>query len=369
MPVRRKTRGERETPANDNHAFDPSGLLRVALVIFITVGALHYASEIFIPLAMSVIASLALSPIVTGLHRLYVPRWLGAALVLIAIAGVIGVLSYTLRDEVKGMLAQGPAVVDKLENILRLDNGFAGLLNGRRTQATVPTERGKAPARVEIVEPTVDWRDYLWLGTRNVAVAITQILVMFFLAFFLLSAGDKYKRKLTQIIARSEQDEEVTGQLFDEIQRQVERYLLVLLLRVFIVAGAAWAAFWYLGFENAAGWALGAGLLNIIPYIGPAVITALVALAALLQYETLFMALLVAGIVLAIMSLEEELLLPLLSGRAARMNAVAIFVGLLFWTWLWGVWGALLAVPLMMILKVTSDRVAGLRALSVLMSP
>lgn len=368
MPVPPETRGERQASRSEANPLDRGGLARAVLVTVIVVAALRYAAEIFIPLAVSIIVSLALSPVVAGLHRLYVPRPAAATLVLVAIAAGLGALSYTLRDEVRGMIAQGPEVVAKLEGILRMENGFAALLNGRQTRATVATEDGKTPARVEIVEPSVDWREYLWWGTRNAAVAVAQILVMFFLAFFLLSAGDKYKRKLTLLIARSDADERATAQVFDEIQRQVERYLFVMLLRVILVAAVAWAAFRFLGFENAAGWALGAGLLNIIPYIGPAVITVLVALAALLQYETLFMALLVAGVALAIMSIEEELLLPLLSGRAARMNAVAIFVGLLFWTWLWGVWGALLAVPLM-ILKVISDRVPALKPLSVLMSP
>jgi len=128
-----------------------------------------------------------------------------------------------------------------------------------------------------------------------------------------------------------------------------------------IVGVASWLVFRWLGLEQAAVWGLVAGLFNSIPYFGPVVVTGGIAVVALLQFGTISMALLLAGAALAITSLEGFLLTPWLTSRAARMNPVAIFVGLLFWTWLWGVWGTLLAVPMLMTLKAVCDRIEDLQ--------
>ncbi len=127
------------------------------------------------------------------------------------------------------------------------------------------------------------------------------------------------------------------------------------------VAVVSWLAFHWVGLGQAAIWGIAAGVVNSIPYVGPLVVTVGVALVAFLQFGTLEMALLVAGIATAVTSLEGFLLTPWLVGRAARMNAVAVFVSLLAWGWLWGGIGLLLAVPLTMAAKVVCDRVEGLR--------
>ena len=91
------------------------------------------------------------------------------------------------------------------------------------------------------------------------------------------------------------------------------------------------------------------------------------ALIAFLQFGTINMALLVAGVSLVITSLEGFLLTPWLASRAARMNAVAIFVGLLFWGWVWNVWGMLLAVPMLMVIKAVCDHVEDLNGVGELL--
>jgi predicted PurR-regulated permease PerM len=123
------------------------------------------------------------------------------------------------------------------------------------------------------------------------------------------------------------------------------------------VAVATWLAFRWLGLEQAGVWGLLAGILNSIPYFGPVVVTGGTFVVALLQFGTIRMAIIVSGVSLVITSLEGWLLTPWLTSRAARMNAVAIFVGLLFWGWVWNVWGLLLAVPLLMVIKAVCDHV------------
>jgi predicted PurR-regulated permease PerM len=118
---------------------------------------------------------------------------------------------------------------------------------------------------------------------------------------------------------------------------------------------------WAVGLEQAALWGLAAGIFNSIPYYGPLLVTAGLSIVGYLQFDTIGMAATVAGISLLITTLEGYLLTPLLVGRASSMNQVAVFAGLLFWSWLWGVWGILLAVPMMMVVKVVCDRVEPLQ--------
>ena len=117
----------------------------------------------------------------------------------------------------------------------------------------------------------------------------------------------------------------------------------------------------WIGFEQAALWGLLAGVFNSIPYFGPVVVTAAVAVVAFLQFGTLQMVLVASGATFVITSLEGMLLTPLLTSRAGRMNAVAVFVGLIFWGWVWEVWGMLLAVPMLMVVKAICDRVEDLK--------
>jgi predicted PurR-regulated permease PerM len=124
-----------------------------------------------------------------------------------------------------------------------------------------------------------------------------------------------------------------------------------------VVGVASWLAFRIIGLEQAGMWGLLAGLLNSIPYLGPVLVSGGIAVVAYLQFNNVHTTLVTVAAAFAITSLEGFLLTPWLTSRAARMNAVAVFVGLLFWGWIWNVWGMLLAVPMLMVLKAICDHV------------
>ena len=134
-------------------------------------------------------------------------------------------------------------------------------------------------------------------------------------------------------------------------------FLLVQVFTSTVVAVATWLAFRALGVNQAAVWGILAGIFNSIPYFGPVLVTGGTAVVAFLQFGTANMAVLVSGVSLLITSLEGFLLTPWLTSRASSMNAVAIFIGLLFWGWVWNAWGMLLAVPMLMVLKAVCDHV------------
>jgi predicted PurR-regulated permease PerM len=198
----------------------------------------------------------------------------------------------------------------------------------------------------------------------GLASLVGYLTMVGFLAYFLLVADDLFKRKLVKHASDTLAGKKITVNVLEAIGRQIEHFVLVQIFTSVVVGVVTAVALWWIGLENAAVWGLMAGIFNSIPYFGPFIVSGALAVVAFLQFETLSSTLLVAGTALAITSLEGWLLTPLLLGRAAQMNRVAIFVGLLFWSWIWGIWGTLLAVPMMMVVKSVCDHVEDFKAVS-----
>lgn len=188
-----------------------------------------------------------------------------------------------------------------------------------------------------------------------------QTALVTFLTYFLLISGDTFRRKLVKITGPSMANKKITVQTLDEITAQIQRYLLVQLLASVLVGVATGLAFWALGFKHATVWGFAAAFLNLVPYIGSVVVTGAAALVAFMQFGEVRMALVIAGTSLVIHTLIGNLLTPWLTSRASSMNPVAVFVAVLFWGWLWGVWGLLLGIPILMIVKAVCDRVDDLK--------
>jgi predicted PurR-regulated permease PerM len=159
----------------------------------------------------------------------------------------------------------------------------------------------------------------------------------------------------------------ITLQILSEIDRQIERFLLVQVFTSTVVGVVTWLAFRAMGMQQAAVWGILAGVFNSIPYFGPVLVTVATVTVAFLQFGNLHMPLLIGAVALVITTLEGFLLTPWLNSRAARMNAIAVFIGLLFWGWIWNVWGMLLAVPMLMVLKAICDHVDDLKPIGELL--
>ena len=183
-----------------------------------------------------------------------------------------------------------------------------------------------------------------------------------FLAYFLLVADDLFKRKLVRHASATLAGKKITVNVLDAISRQIEKFILVQIFTSAVVGVVTALALWMLGLNNAAVWGISAGVLNSVPYFGPFIVTCGIGVIAFMQFGTIASVASIAGIALLITTLEGWFLTPLLLGRAAQMNRVAIFAGLLFWTWMWGAWGTLLAVPMMMVAKAICGPRESLRA-------
>jgi len=340
-------------------------VLTVLAVIFV----LHWARAFFIPLMLGIMISYAFSPLVNRMQKWRIPRAIGAAVLLAGIVGGAGSLVYSLSDDAIQLIETLPEAAQKFRKTLRKEWGTTEGAMDQMQKAAVQLERAASETitpdatapqgvtRVLIEKSKLNVSDYLWTGTVGASVFAGQAVMVLFLTYFLLVSGDIFRRKLVRITGPTLSKKKITVQVLDEITAQIQRYLLVQVFTSILVGVATWLAFLWIGLEHAAIWGIVSAVFNMIPYLGPVVVTGGTGLVGFLQFGTVGMALTVAGISLVITSLEGYLLTPWLTGRAGRMNAVMVFVGVLFWGWLWGVWGLLLGVPIIMVIKAICDRV------------
>ena len=214
---------------------------------------------------------------------------------------------------------------------------------------------------LQVQDPPFKVSDYLWSGSMTAASFVNQMVMILFLTYFMLVADDLYKRKIVEFAGPSLSEKKVTVKILDDIANQIQRFLAIQVLTSLLVGAATGLALWALGLHQAAFWGFIAGLFNSIPYYGPLIVASALSAVAFVQFGSASMVGWVAGVSLVITTLEGNFLTPTLMGRAADMNRVAMFAGLLFWTWMWGIWGLLLAVPIMMALKAVCDHVEDLQ--------
>jgi predicted PurR-regulated permease PerM len=372
-----------EPPAEPSPAQEPSGpLLRVPLhvrsvsLIVLTAVAvlatLKLASAFFIPLMLGLMFSYALSPIVDALERARIPRAISAAVLIFGILGGAAASVYSFSDDANQLVTSLPAAAKKMRDALHVRNGgtdttlttvqkAAAQLEQAAQEAGAATPAGRGVQRVQIEKPRFDIRDHLWSGTIGLASLIGQVTVVTFLTYFLVLSGDTFRRKLVKISGSTFAEKKITVQALDEITAQIQRYLLVQVVASVIVGVATGLSFWALGLKHAAVWGFASGLLNLIPYVGAAILTIAAALVGFVQFGEIRIAVVIGGASLLIHTLVGNLLVPWLTSKAASMNPVAVFVGVLAWGWLWGVWGLLLGIPIMMIVKAVCDRVEHLK--------
>jgi predicted PurR-regulated permease PerM len=349
-----------------------AALSTVATLAIILV--LQYAQPVLIPLVIGVLISYTLSPMVASLARHGVPRAVGAGLAVAALVGALGLGAYTLSDEAMEIVSNIPEAAQRIRERVNASRREPGGALAQVQEAAQEIEKTAEEAtkgneeppprrgvqKVEVVEPTLRASDYLWLGGVGLIGVAGQFAVILFLVYFLLVTGDLYKRKLVKIAGPTLSQKKVTVQILDDINLQIESFLRVQVLTSAIVAAATAAALWWFGLEQFVIWGLLAGIFNSIPYLGPVIVTVGLGVVAFMQFDDLLMTTYICGAAFLITSLEGFLLTPALMSRAAQMNPVAIFVGLLFFSWLWGVWGTVLAVPMLMMVKAICDHVEDL---------
>jgi predicted PurR-regulated permease PerM len=363
----------------DRLSMDLRGLAVAIVTTVVVVFALQSAEKFFIPLLLGIIIAYTLNPLVVWLERIKIPRVVGTSIVMLVVLCGGAFVTNSLRGQVQTILDQLPAAASKLSVALRsLREGqpntmqkvqtAARELDKATSQAADIHSEPKPPAtHIVIDQPTFKLGDFLMAGSKGMFGFISQSAMVVILVFFLLLAGDTFKRKLVRLTGPSLSDKKITVHILDDIDVSIQRYMFTLLVANVLLALLTWTAFRWIGLDNAGGWAIAAGVLHVIPYLGPALIAVATGMVGFMQFDSFWMALVVSGSSLAIATFVGIFVITWMTGQIAKMNAVAVFISLLFWGWLWGVWGLLLAIPILGIVKVVSQHIVELRPVAELL--
>ena len=355
----------------------PAETALIVLAILAVIAAAKIAEPFIVPVIVGTLLSYSLKPLVAFLERVHIHRVIGAALVLTLLGGVIVGGIFLLRDDANAALAELPNAARKVRMAARENaqkpEGPIGHVRAAAEElnraAAEATSGGKAttPAPAPAPQPTQIQR---WITEQSSKAldVIVDIGIAGLLAYFLLAVGDAFRRKLVRVAGPTLTARRITVEILDEIDTQVQRYLLTMLIINTLIGIATWGILVAFGMEHAALWGVTAAVLHIVPYAGSALTIVATGFAAFVQFEVVGRALFVAFAVGVAATAIGMGLSAWIQGRAFQINAVTVFVALLFFGWLWGGWGLLVGVPLLAVAKTTIDRLPSLERFVPLLS-
>jgi predicted PurR-regulated permease PerM len=343
-------------------------LAEVIVAVVATIFALYWAQRFFIPLFLGIVLAYTLNPLVTWMERIKIPRLVGTTIVMVTLLFGIALGTLSLRGQVERILDQVPDAAGKLSvvlkdmaaqpnTVLKVQAAALEIEQATNQAASGTTASQKPPTRVVIEEPKFKLLTWLWTGSLGMFGIIGETAMMLILVIFLLLSGDTFKRKFMRISGPSLSKRKITAAILDDIDRSIQNYMLTLLMANVLLGILTWLAFRLIGLDNAGAWAVAAGVLHFIPYLGPALTAVATGMAGFMQFESLSIATLVGMV-----------LVTWMCGKISNMNTTAVFVALLFWGWLWGIWGLLFAIPITGMVKVFAERVEDLRPVAELLS-
>lgn len=361
-PIRRDAPEEEERPRPDRPDIrklrdllaGPFGVRSLALSgLFILAGfyTLYFARAFFLPIILALLLTFLLRPLVRGLKRLRIPEALGAGIVVLGLLGVLGLGVYELAGPAYDWVQQAPASLRKLERRVRdLKKPVQTVSKATEQVAKIAqVGGGDQGSQVTVSAPTLGSR--LLSQTLDVAVSGVSMII---LLYFLLAAGDLFLRKLIKVLPRLD-DKKRAVDIAREIETEISAYLSTVTLINVGLGLAVWGLMAWIGLPNPLLWGVMATVFNYIPYLGPLTVLAVLAGVGFLTFNDLPHALLPPGAFAALTFVEGYLLTPMVLGRRLTLNPVVIFLALSFWGWLWGIAGAVMAVPIMVVFKIFCD--------------
>ena len=353
-----KTRKEADSPRRNRvelsrllQPIDVRSRALLGILILLSLYMLKIASTFFVPVVLAFLLQAVFAPVVRALSRLWIPRPVGAAMVLIAILGSVGYAIYALSAPAAAWMAKMPESLELVELKLRgLKKSVADVSKTSEQVDRITTLGTEEKAqKVEVKKPGVG--QLVFSQTQEFLVAAG---VMFGLLYFLLASGDLFLRKLVTVLPRFE-DKKLAVEISHQIEHDISRYLFTITFINCIFGTAVGFALFLLGLPNPVLFGIMAGFLNFVPYVGAIVGMATVALAAALMTEDMTTILLAPGVYWALNLCEEYILRPVIMSRRLTLNPVIIFIWLIFWGWIWGIAGALMAVPVLAVFKIICE--------------
>jgi predicted PurR-regulated permease PerM len=341
----------------------PFGIRNVALSGLFILAAfytLYFARDFLLPIVLALLFNLLLSPVVRGLKRLHVPTALGAAVVILAVLGTLGWGIYQLSGPAYEWMLRAPQSFRKVEGRLReLKRPVQSI--GKATEqvekiAQVSTA-GPPTATVAVTAPSLGARILSRATELGASAAITVILL-----FFLLASGDMFLRKLIKVLP-SLADKKRAVEIARQVETDISAYLSTVAMINTGLGLSVWLAMALIGLPNPLLWGAVVALTNFIPYLGAMSCYVIFAVLGFLTFPDFAHAMMPVGAFLALNVLEAYLVTPMVLGHRLTLNPVVVFLSLTFWSWLWGIPGAILAVPITVVGKIFCDHIAPLAPL------
>jgi predicted PurR-regulated permease PerM len=338
-------------------------LLQIALVALGTVAFLYFARPVVLPIFLACVGGMTLKPLIRWLSQCRIPPAVSSAVVLLLLVAGVTIGFIRLGHPAVIWLSEAPQHMAELRKkgqtlfprVARFSQAAIAVNNlGATEQEQKETSVELKTSRV----PTI----INWTGTFLAGLGETVVLL-----YLMLASGDLFLQKLVRVMPTL-RDKKRAVEISHEIQQQISNYLFsvsVINLGLGLVVGGG--LFW-LGVPNAAMWGMLIALLNFIPYFGPFAGISLLAVVGLLTFDTVWKALLPPAWYLLLHLVESNFVTPILLGRRFTLNPVVIFISLIFWTWLWGVPGALLSVPILVSIKAFCERCPSLSPVSELLT-
>ena len=336
----------------------PLGIRSIALTGLFVLACfytLYFARDFILPVVLAILFNFLLAPVVRSFKRLHIAEGVSSAIVIVCLFALVVVPAYELSGPLADWIEKAPELSASLqakmqplkkpiEKISNVTEQFDKLTNMKS-----PSQRN--PARVELKQST--FLDAVFSGTSRLVFSAVVVVV---LLYFLLASGNLFLSKLVHVLPTLS-DKKKAVQIAREIESNISRYLLTITLINAAIGVLSGFLFWALGLPNPALWGACAGLLNFIPTVGAVSVAAIVTLVATMTFPSLGHALVVPAAFLALTMTVGTFVSPLIMGRRLTLNPVVIFLGLSFWGWLWGIPGALLAVPMLAMFKIFCDHI------------
>jgi predicted PurR-regulated permease PerM len=338
----------------------PFGIRSLALTGLLILAAfytLYFGRAFFLPIVLALLLNSLLSPVVRGLKKLRIPNALGAALVVFGMLGAFGWGMYELSGPAYEWAQKAPQTMRRLERKLREFKKPVQTMSKATEQVEKITQvgGGQTPQAVQVTTETLGERMF-----TQVTDLVAGGVVMVILLFFLLASGDLFLRKLIRVLP-SLADKKKAVEIARQIQIDISSYLVTITAINVALGLAVWGILSFLGVPNPLLWGVLALVTNYIPYLGAIIMIAVLAMVGFLTFESNTQAMMVPLSFVGLNILESYLVTPMVLGHRLTLNPVVIFLGLTFWGWLWGITGALLAVPIMVVLKIFCDHTEPLR--------
>jgi predicted PurR-regulated permease PerM len=339
----------------DEHIGKDRSVAITGLFILAFFYTLYFTRDFILPIVLALLLTFLLRPVVRVLKKIKIPEVVGAALVLIVLLGVAGYGTVRVSIPAAEWMYKAPERLRKIElQVQPLRKLLDEASKAAEELKKIATTGTKDAVEVEIKRP--GFTDAVLTGTQEVLIKSS---VMFILLYFLLASGDLFQHKLGRLFSEKSRKTRIL-EITREVERKISRYLLTVALVNTLMGISLGIGMYLVGMPNPVLWGVMAGFLVFIPYIGPLIGISIVSLVALLTFDSLGRILLVPAIYFVLETLQGQFLTPMILGFRLALNPVAIFISLIFWGWIWGITGALLAVPILTVFKIFCDHTKAL---------